>query len=142
MLVSIVLAGVVAFGCQCARWYLEREGRRESEHFGGHIRLTALWNPGSAFGLLPIEGTWLAALSAAVMALGACLYRGCRMGCALLLGGGLSNLWERLRYGSVFDYIAFPKAPEKLRRYVFNLADFAIFLGAIAIVLGERKSRK
>ena len=142
MLGIILLTGAVVFGCQCARWYLEREDRKESEHLGGRIRLTALRNDGSAFGLLPIKGGALAALSAAVMALCVWLYRGCRLGCALLLGGGISNLWERVRHGSVFDYIVFPKASEKLRRYVFNLADIAIFLGAIAIVLGTRKRKE
>lgn len=142
MLGIMILAGGVAFGCQCVRWYLEREDRKEREHFNGFLRLTALRNEGSAFGLLPVKNGWLAVLSAAFLALSAGLYRKCRFGCALVLGGGVSNLWERLRYGGVFDYVAFPKAPEKLRRYVFNLADFAIILGALAIALGEGKRKK
>ena len=142
MLVTMVLAGAIALGCQCARWYLEWEGRKESEHWGGRVKLTALRNSGAAFGLLPLSGKWLAAASAVVLTISAALYRGCRMGCALILGGGLSNLWERVRHGSVFDYIAFPKAPEKVRRYVFNLADFAIFVGTVIVLLSERKKKR
>ena len=42
----------------------------------------------------------------------------------------------------VYDYVRFPKAPGALKRYVFNLADFAIFAGAIALLLGSGKRRK
>lgn len=60
----------------------------------------------------------------------------------LVLGGGLSNLWERLRLGRVYDYIRFPKAPGRLGRYVFNLADLAVFLGAAGLLLGRRRRRR
>jgi len=58
-----------------------------------------------------------------------------------VLGGGLSNLWERVMHGGVYDYLQFPKAPEKLRRYVFNLADLAILFGVIAVALGGRRKK-
>lgn len=45
-----------------------------------------------------------------------------------------SNLWERLCHGRVFDYVHFPKAPGPLRHYVFNLADFAILAGVLALL--------
>ena len=63
------------------------------------------------------------------------------LGAGLILGGGLSNLWERLRHGRVYDYVRFPKAPGKLKQYVFNLADFAIFLGAALVLLGHGRKR-
>ena len=57
----------------------------------------------------------------------------------LILGGGLSNLWERLRHGWVYDYLRFPKAPGPLGRYVYNLADLVLFLGAAGLLLGRRR---
>ena len=59
----------------------------------------------------------------------------------LVLGGGLSNLWERLRYGRVYDYLRFPRVPGPLGRYVYNLADLALFLGAAGLLLGRRRRR-
>ena len=61
------------------------------------------------------------------------------VGAGLLLGGGLSNLWERLRHGRVLDYLRVPKAPGMLKRYTYNLADLAIFLGAALLVLRRRR---
>jgi len=57
---------------------------------------------------------------------------------APVLGGGLSNLWERLRRGAVYDYVQFPKLP-KIGRYVWNLADLAILIGGLLLALLERK---
>ena len=56
----------------------------------------------------------------------------------MALGGGLSNLWERLKNRRVYDYVQFPKLP-KLGRDVWNLADFAILLGGVLLALLDRK---
>ena len=98
--------------------------------------MTPFWVP------LRLNSRQLAALSAALMAGALPLRRDSRVGCGLLLGGGVSNLWERVRHGSVYDYVRFPKAPEPVCRYVFNLADFAIFLGAAEILAGKGKKRR
>ena len=61
------------------------------------------------------------------------------VGVGLILGGGVSNLTERLKTGKVYDYVQFPKAPGRLKQYVYNLADFAIFLGGMLLVLRRKK---
>ncbi len=135
---TILIAAAVLALCTAARWYLDRPERRDSEFAGGRVRLTTLWNEGAAFGL-PIPKRVLMILS--VLALGALwtLRRQSPVGTGLILGGGLSNLLERLKTGRVFDYVKFPKAPGKLRRYVYNLADFAVFLGGLFWLLTKRK---
>ena len=60
------------------------------------------------------------------------------MGVGLILGGGLSNLLERLRQGKVYDYVQFPKAPGRIKQYIFNLADFAIRLGGLCLSLRKK----
>ena len=141
MIISILLGGAVAAACVAVRWQLDRPERQDSEHFGGILKLTGLRNCGSAFGLLRLTAKQLSVLSAGLLVWSLTLWRESRIGCALVLGGGLSNLWERVMHGSVYDYLQFPKAPKKLRRYVFNLADLAILLGSIAVVLGGRKKK-
>ena len=141
MIISILLGGAVACACVAVRWQLDRPERQDSEHFGGIVKLTGLRNCGSAFGLLRLTAKQLSVLSAGLLAWSLTLWRESRVGCALVLGGGLSNLWERVMHGSVYDYLQFPKAPKKLRQYVFNLADLAILAGVIAMALGGRKKK-
>ena len=59
-----------------------------------------------------------------------------KTGTALLLGGGLSNLWDRFHDGYVTDYMSFGFGPKWFRRLVFNLGDFAIMAGMVMTVVG------
>lgn len=141
MLSVVFTAAAVLSACRLVRWYLCRTSRRETTLWGGRVHLTELWNGGAAFGL-PIGQK--AVLAGSFGALLAVLLCGRRKPAAagLVLGGGLSNLWERLRLGRVYDYIRFPGAPGRLGRYVYNLADAAIFLGAAGLLLGGWKRRR
>ena len=47
----------------------------------------------------------------------------------MIAGGALGNLIDRLRIGAVTDFIKFPDWP------AFNVADSAITLGVVALVL-------
>lgn len=58
---------------------------------------------------------------------------------SLILGGGFSNTYDRIRRKYVIDYIHFPKLPGKLGDLVFNVSDFFIILGAILLWIGEWK---
>ena len=126
---TLAAALTVLGGCAAARWHLDRSSRRETELCWGRARLTAAWNTGAAFDL-PLPARCLPALSAGVLALAWFWRRPSPLGVGLLLGGGASNLLERVRHGRVYDYLQFPSAPGKLRRCVFNAADLAILLGA------------
>lgn len=62
-------------------------------------------------------------------------------GVALVVGGGLSNLIDRLQYGGyVVDFINVGIGP--LRTGVFNLADVAIMAGVLAFVLSGPLERR
>lgn len=55
-----------------------------------------------------------------------------KLGLALLLGGAFSNTYDRLKRKYVVDYIQFRYA-NKLGRYIYNISDFAILIGALLI---------
>lgn len=137
-MITLLTAALTLTACTLARWYLERPGRRERSALGGRIKLTALWNRGAAFGL-PLGREALMVLSVLVLGVTVLFRRRSPFGAGLVLGGGLSNLWERLRYGKVLDYLRFPAAPGKLKKYVYNLADLALFLGALLLALFPRE---
>lgn len=137
-MLTLITALATLGACTAARWYLDRSSRRDTEHAGGRVRLRALWNAGAAFGL-PIQKKVLPAASALVLGSVWARRRKSPLGAGLVLGGGAGNLLERLRRGAVYDYIQFPKAPGRLKRYVFNLADFAILLGGILLSLRRKK---
>ncbi len=105
--------------------------------------LTLLHNPGAAFSFLASQGGWQRWFLAAV-AVGMSIYliiwlkktpRSMRLqalALALVLGGALGNLIDRVWLGYVVDYIAL-----HWKHYyypAFNLADVAITLGAVLLI--------
>lgn len=137
-MLTIITALAALACCTAARWYLDRTSYRKTEHAGGRICLRAMRNGGAAFGL-PIRKEALPAVSAAALGMLWTQRRRNPVGVGLALGGGVSNLLERLRWGSVYDYLQFPHAPGRLKQYVFNLADLAILLGGLALALRRKR---
>ena len=59
-----------------------------------------------------------------------------RVGLAMLLGGGFSNTYDRLKRKYVVDYVSFDVKWKRLRKVIFNCSDFCIMIGALLIALG------
>jgi signal peptidase II len=112
------------------------------------LSLILAFNPGAAFSFLAGAAGWQRWLFAAV-ALAACalmlwlLRRGGSRwlcgGLALIIGGALGNLWDRLTIGTVVDFVlvhyggwSFP---------AFNVADSAITVGAASLILDGFRQR-
>lgn len=58
---------------------------------------------------------------------------------ACILGGGASNMADRLTRGYVVDYFSFNVKWEKLRRLVFNISDLFILGGTLLSLVGLLK---
>ena len=54
---------------------------------------------------------------------------------SMMVGGGLSNLWDRIYKKHVVDYIRFDTPWKRFSRIVFNISDFFIFIGAAVSML-------
>ena len=54
----------------------------------------------------------------------------------LVIWGALGNLYDRLTYGFVVDYVAFKGLP------IFNLSDLAIMAGLVALLYISRREDK
>lgn len=124
----------------------------ESVPVTGFFNLVLVYNKGAAFSFLAASGGWQRYLFTAID-IGAAVFiihllrkhPGQRMFCwalALILGGAIGNVIDRVVYGHVIDF---------LDVYVgnwhwpaFNLADSAICVGAVLFVVDElrRVSKK
>ncbi|ACL25167.1 signal peptidase II [Chloroflexus aggregans] len=99
------------------------------------VQLAYYENTGVAFGLFPDQGGVLSISAGFILLVLALTYqyllpaesRWVTVATGLVFGGGLSNLFDRLRQGYVVDFIQFGWWP------MFNLADSAITLGVAAL---------
>ena len=113
-------------------------------------------NPGIAFGLLadlanPWRSILLIGLAILVLAIisGVLLRAGAqnmllRMGLALVMGGAIGNLFDRIVHGTVTDFVEVHMGEHYFP--AFNVADSAITIGACLLLLDmwysrERKSQ-
>lgn len=111
-------------------------------------------NPGAAFSLLadaPLairRGVLIGASSIVMAIVGYLLFRPSapgetaltRIGLSLVLGGALGNLWDRIFVGTVTDFIQVFIGPYEYPS--FNIADSAIFCGAVLLIWDIWRSRK
>ena len=110
----------------------------------GFFRLTHVENRGAAFGLFsdsPSE--WKVAVLIlfsliALVVVSALLWKNSHamsvtgVGLALIMGGALGNLWDRLVAGHVVDFLDFSVGGYHWP--AFNIADSAIVMGALLLV--------
>jgi signal peptidase II len=106
------------------------------------FNLVMVWNPGISYGLFPassavgtavLVGVAMLAVAGLTWWLWGSTSRAVTIGLGLIIGGALgNNLIDRLVYGKVADFFHFYGFGYDW--YVFNIADLAITLGAIAIL--------
>jgi signal peptidase II len=111
----------------------------------GFFRITHVENRGAAFGLFADSpAQWKIAMLVlfsivALVIVSALLWRNTHsmtttgIGLALILGGALGNLWDRLLNGRVVDFLLFYVG--QYQWPAFNVADSAIVVGAGLLVV-------
>jgi len=125
-------------------WMIEiyEIGSRGRVAVTSYLDLVMLWNPGISFGQLPQYGDigryFLIGSSAlAVIVLSIWMaYAQTRLiaaSIALIIGGALGNLIDRIVHGAVADFFSFHYAGYYW--YVFNIADVAITLGVLGLLV-------
>ena len=104
----------------------------------GLLRLTYLENRGAAFGSLS-DHRWVFMVLSSVAIVGVTVYlvrfseqsRLLRVALAMIIGGGIGNMIDRIALGYVIDFIDF----YGIWAYIFNGADSFVCVGAGLIVL-------
>jgi signal peptidase II len=131
----LVVVAIIAAD-QVTKWII-RSGleRGESWPDGWQVRIVHFVNTGAAFGILQDSGPLLVVTSVVgVVALFIYLFNPgfahplVRVGLALMLGGAIGNLIDRLARGEVVDFLKVPRWP------AFNVADSAITVGVLCLL--------
>jgi len=103
--------------------------------------LPTVCNLGFAFGVFPFSNLLSTVLIIVILVSIAILFlnqKGQSFALALILGGGFSNLVDRLIRGCVVDFV---KWPVFANLPAFNLADAAITVGVVLLILNIIKRR-
>ena len=140
ILATAIVLGVIAADQLSKVWAVRQLADAPKEIFGADISFELTRNTGSAFSLFQAFTPLLAIIAAGVAILLVREVRRSRdtlmiVGLSLVLGGALGNLMDRLfrapgfLKGAVIDFVHVGRFP------TFNIADSAITIGAILIVI-------
>ena len=107
------------------------------------LNLYLIWNEGIAFGLLSFDNNeiynfitfFIAIINIIIIYILIKINDFRRYFFSMILGGSLGNLFDRLVYNAVPDFIDFHIG--NLHWFIFNLADIFITIGAICLILDE-----
>lgn len=125
-------------------WGLNLAERGELDVWPPFLSFHMAWNRGVNFGLGSGNGDmmrWL--LIALALGISAWVWRlvardgnglWARVSAGLLIGGAMGNVVDRLAYGAVADFLNMSCCGFE-NPYAFNVADIAIFIGAVGLVL-------
>ena len=126
--------------------FFETSIKQEIEVYS-FLKFNLLWNNGIAFGLLQVNHihyynlitililmilifvTWIAFKSKGLE----------KISYLIILGGGLGNIFDRLYYGSVIDFIDI--SYKNFHWFIFNVADIFITLGVFILIYREFKKK-
>lgn len=111
----------------------------------GVVHFTLVHNDGAAFGMLS-DHRWVFMVfsSIAIVGLGVYLFRFCKSdlwiktALAMVIGGGIGNMIDRVAMGSVVDFIELPFLwLPILNMYfpIFNLADSFVTVGVVILIV-------
>jgi signal peptidase II len=137
-------AALIVVADQLAKWIvLSRFSAGERLEVTGFFNLVLVFNKGAAFSFLADAPGWqtpvlvtfalVAAIAVSVLIVRSPGRRAVCAGFALILGGALGNVIDRLRFGGVVDFLDFHALGWHWP--AFNVADSAITIGAVLLIL-------
>ena len=112
------------------------------------LKLNLIWNNGIAFGLLSFQEDFYYNLLTVliiiiILILSYLMIRSNdveKAGFCLIIGGSLGNIFDRIYYSSVVDFIDFHI--KNFHWFIFNVADIFITIGVILLIFKEFSIKK
>nr|WP_229582644.1 signal peptidase II [Paracoccus sp. S-4012] len=150
---GLVAGGIILFD-QLTKWFvvhwLDLATRREIDVIDPFLNFRMAWNQGVNFGLLSSSADIMRWVLVAV-ALAVCVWVGvwvhrarpgrmAQVAAGLLIGGAIGNVIDRVAYGAVADFLNM-SLPGWRNPYSFNVADIAIFAGALGLVFQPQPAK-
>jgi signal peptidase II len=136
------ISGLLAASDQYVKWLVQQSiAYGESVSVSSFFNWVHLWNTGAAFSLFANAGGWQRYFFIGIAVVISIFliklisenrHKGEAIAYSLILGGAMGNLIDRLFRGYVVDYLDFYW--QDWHWPAFNLADIAIFLGALLFV--------
>ncbi|MDA9071956.1 signal peptidase II [Candidatus Pelagibacter sp.] len=146
ILINIAIVLLIFLTDRISKIYILKVAELENTvdiYINSYLNFYLIWNKGIAFGLLSYNENYIynmvtLAITIIVIAILIMLIKAegfRKYSLILVLGGALGNLFDRIYYSAVPDFIDFHI--NNFHWFVFNVADIFITLGIICLIFDE-----
>jgi len=146
ILINIAIVLLIFLTDRISKIYILKVAELENTvdiYINSYLNFYLIWNKGIAFGLLSYNENYIynmvtLAITIIVIAILIMLIKAVgfrKYSLILVLGGSLGNLFDRIYYSAVPDFIDFHI--NNFHWFVFNVADIFITLGIICLIFDE-----
>lgn len=136
MSIVFLIIGIILID-QLSKFYIQQTMTIGMSHpiITDVFHITYILNPGAAFGILENQRLFFIFIAIVMIFVVAYIYPKIpsnssllRLGVALLVGGAIGNVIDRVKFGYVVDFFDFRIWP------IFNIADITIVIGVTLII--------
>ena len=142
LIIPVLICGVDLFLKHSIERNLKEQDRYEI--LNGRVQIQKCHNTGAVMNLLDKHQKLVYGLSSGVFICISIYYgylltkKGMHLlkaGVGFVIGGAISNVYDRLVRKYVVDYFSFKTKNSRINKVVFNIADIFIFLGSFLVIL-------
>lgn len=144
-MIYIIIILSIFIGDGFIKKYIEetKQYGKDEKILGGKIIISKYHNAGAMLNFLEKEKEVVLVLSSVILGVVLTILaillpkkenKLLKFGLSLILGGALSNIYDRMKKGYVVDYFSF----SWLKKVIFNISDICIFIGTFIASIAKR----
>ena len=146
IILNFIIVGVIFLTDRLSKIYILKIAELENTvdvYLTSYLNLYLIWNKGIAFGLLSFDDNFIYNTITSIIVIISVVVLGMiikneglkRYSLLFVFGGSIGNLFDRIYYTAVPDFIDFHI--NDFHWFVFNVADIFITLGIVCLILAE-----
>ena len=146
IILNFIIVGVIFLTDRLSKIYILKIAELENTvdvYLTSYLNLYLIWNKGIAFGLLSFDDNFIYNTITSLIVIISVVVLGMiikneglkRYSLLSVFGGSIGNLFDRIYYSAVPDFIDFHIS--NFHWFIFNVADIFITLGIVCLILAE-----
>tara|TARA_B100000787_G_scaffold60484_1_gene44158 strand:- start:27 stop:527 length:501 start_codon:yes stop_codon:yes gene_type:complete len=146
IILNFIIVGVIFLTDRLSKIYILKIAELENTvdvYLTSYLNLYLIWNKGIAFGLLSFDDNFIYNTITSLIVIISVVVLGMiikneglkRYSLLSVFGGSIGNLFDRIYYSAVPDFIDFHIS--NFHWFIFNVADIFITLGIVCLILVE-----
>jgi signal peptidase II len=146
IILNFIIVGVIFLTDRLSKIYILKIAELDNTvdvYLTSYLNLYLIWNKGIAFGLLSFDENFLYNIITFIIVIISVVVLGMiiknkglkRYSLLSVFGGSIGNLFDRIYYSAVPDFIDFHIS--NFHWFIFNVADIFITLGIVCLILAE-----